>query len=270
MAITGLTFSGAGGTGKIPLTANAAQSTFLGGTNKTSMVFVAIINPSTTGVGSLTYGSYLGGSGTNNSLAGIAIGDLGTAILLDNGLVWVAGATASTDFPVDGTNGITTAKPAYQTTNMPEMNVGAPATTGFVTELDTSKVGLAGQVQYSSYFGGGGHCLVSFIGCNFGTGDAIGAIAEHSGIVYMTGLTTSAVGTGTFPTSANACQTKNKTSGIPFTAAGMTVNVPITAFVSKLDTTQSSTASQLAFSTLLGGSGDASIPASPEAASKDR
>src|SRR5271163_244875 len=64
VAITGLTFSGAsGGATTIPLTANAAQSTFLGGTNETSMAFVAEINPTS---GALTYGSYLGGSGNSD------------------------------------------------------------------------------------------------------------------------------------------------------------------------------------------------------------
>ena len=271
VAITGLTFSGAGGTGKIPLSAFPAQSTFLGGTNKTSMAFVAMIDPTMVGAGSLTYGSYLGGSGTKDTKLGIniAVGDLGTAIVLDSGKIWVVGATASTDFPVDGTNGISTAKPAFQTVNEPEANAasgGPPATTGFVTELDTTKVGLAGQVVYSSYFGGTGFCI-NVIGCDFGTGDAIGALAEHSGIVYLTGLTTSAKsgapnlpgGSSPFPLSANNCQTANNTSGIPFTISGNTVNVPITAFVSKLDTTQSTAATQLSFSTLLGGSGPGEI-----------
>jgi hypothetical protein len=263
VGITGLTFSGGSGTtGRIPLSANAAQSTFLGGTNKTSMAFVAVINPSTTGSGSLTYGSYLGGSGTEDSFFGseiAAIGDLGTAIVLDSGKIWVAGATASTNFPVDGTNGISTSTPAYQTTNEPEAEAGAPATTGFVTEIDPSQTGIAKQILYSSYFGGGG-LQFTFEGFPiFATGDAIGALAEHDGVVYLTGLTSSAADGGTFPTSTNACQTTNNTSGIPFDVDGNTVPVPITAFVTKLDTTQTSAASELAFSTLLGGSGDADI-----------
>jgi hypothetical protein len=262
VAITGLTFSGAGGTGKIPLSAHPAQSGFLGGTNKTSMAFVAEINPDVTGASSLIYGSYLGGSGTNDSVGGTevaAIGDLGTAVVLDSGKIWVAGATASTNFPVDGTNGIATSKPAFQSTNQPETDAGPPATTGFVTEIDPTQTTIASQILYSSYFGGGG--LEFSIGPIkvFGTGDAIGAMAENGGVVYLTGLTSSAVGSGTFPTSSNACQTKNNTSGIPFTVDSQTVDIPITAFVTKLDTTQSVVASQLAFSTLLGGSGDADI-----------
>ena len=73
-----MTFSGNGGTGKTPLSANAAQSTFLGGTNKTSMAFVRpVINPSTTGTSSLTYGGCLGGSGSVDKVLGTTIAAIG-------------------------------------------------------------------------------------------------------------------------------------------------------------------------------------------------
>ena len=99
------------------------------------------------------------------------------------------------------------------------------------------------------------------LGCLFGTGDAIGAMAEHNGIVYVTGLTTSAFGGGTFDTSSNACKTTNTSAGIPFTVKGVgTTNVPVTAFVSAIDTTQTTVnANQVPFSTLLGGSGTADV-----------
>ena len=257
VAIIGSTFSGSGGTGKIPLQ-NAAQSSYLGSANSTSNAFVATINPTLSGLSSLTYGTYLGGSGAVSGAGGVAIGDIGTSIVLDSGKVWAAGATASTDFPADGTDGVSTAKPAFQTTNHANSTSTAPATAGFVTQIDPSQVGIAAQFLYSSYFSGGGN-NVDNLGV-FGTGDAIGDIAEHDGIVYMTGLATSGVsGEGAFPTSANACQTSNKSAGIPFKVSIFTVNVPVTAFVAALDTTQSSAPNQLAFSTLLGGSGTADV-----------
>jgi hypothetical protein len=260
VAITGSTFSGSGGTGKIPL-ANAAQSSYLGSANSTSNAFVATINPTVAGAASLTYGTYLGGTGSLNSTAGVAIGDIGTSIVIDSGTghLWTAGGTASTDFPVDGTNGISTATPAFQTTN-PDDPTGAepPATSGYVVEIDTSKVGIANQFLYSSYFGGTGQNVGS-VGV-FWTGDAIGDIAEHNGIVYMTGFTTSATGGAAgFPHSANACQTMNNSAGIPFKVSIFTIPVPVTAFVSALDTTQAVAANQLAFSTLLGGTGTADL-----------
>jgi len=169
VAITGLTFSGAaGGVSRIPLSAHPAQSTFLGGGNKTSMAFVAMINPTVSGSGSLTYGTYLGGSGSNNSLAGVAIGDIGTGIVIDGSNLWIAGTTASTDFPVNGVAGVNTTNPPIFNTNQPEANVGPPATTGIITELTPSSTAGLGQVTYSTYFGGGGLCLANFWGAYSG------------------------------------------------------------------------------------------------------
>ncbi len=247
VAITGAAFSN-----NIP-TKNATQATFLGATNSTSMAFAATFDPTqTTAANTLTYGSYLGGSGTNNSLAGVAIGDLGTGIVIDGGKLFIAGATASTNFPVSAH--------ALFSTNRASTSAGAPATTGFITEIDpTASAGLT-QILYSSYFGGTGF----IVGGILGVGDAIGAIAEHSGIVYVTGLTTSASPletgyTSTFPTSTNNCQATNNSAGITFSVSVFSFQVPITAFVSALDTTQTNTANQLVFSTLLGGSGEGDI-----------
>ncbi len=85
------------------MTQNAAFTSYKGGTNKTSDVFVAIFDPSLIGTPSLKYATYLGGSGqTASVLAGaftLSVGDVGDAIALDaNGKVWVAGLAASTDF----------------------------------------------------------------------------------------------------------------------------------------------------------------------------
>ena len=247
VAITGAAFSN-----NIPSEKRDA-SHIPGRYNSTSMAFAATFNPTqATAANTLTYGSYLGGSGTNNSLAGVAIGDLGTGIVIDGGKLFIAGATASTNFPVSAH--------ALFSTNRASTSAGAPATTGFITEIDpTASAGLT-QILYSSYFGGTGF----IVGGILGVGDAIGAIAEHSGIVYVTGLTTSASPletgyTSTFPTSTNNCQATNNSAGITFSVSVFSVQVPVTAFVSALDTTQTNTANQLVFSTLLGGSGEGDI-----------
>jgi hypothetical protein len=251
VVITGAAFSS-----NIPLK-NAAQSTFMGSGSKTSMAFVAEFKQENLGATSLTYGTYLGGSG--NSADGVAIGDVGTGIVFDTSTraFWVAGLTASTNFPVNGTDGVVTATPPFQSTNQAEANVHAPSTAGFVTEILVGANVGAAQIMYSTYFGGTGDCLVSIGSCLGGSGDAIGALAEHDGIVYVTGLTTSAKkgSTSTFPHSPNACQTINNSAGLNIGS----FTVPVTAFVSALDTTQSVAANQLLFSTLLGGTGKADV-----------
>ncbi len=200
VAITGAAFSN-----NIPLSAHPAQSGFLGGTS-TSMAYVAMFNTTS---GALTYGSYLGGSGNGDAL--VSVGDVGTAIVLDGSNAWVAGLTASTNFPVSAT--------PFESTNEAETMAGPPATTGFITELTPSGTSGLSQIDYSTYFGGTGFFVsIPFVG-TFGTGDAIGAMAESGGKVYVTGLTTSASAletsyASTFPTTANKCQGTNNSSGI--------------------------------------------------------
>ncbi|MGC1399114.1 choice-of-anchor D domain-containing protein [Candidatus Binatus sp.] len=259
VAITGAAFSD-----NIP-TKNATQGTFLGSTSEgTSNAFVAEFNPTGTGTltgTSLTYASYLGGSGADLSFLGdsiLAIGDVGTAIVLDSGNIYVAGLTASANFPVDGNlAGVTTTNPPFEEHNNAQTSAGIPAFTGFVTEIDPSDTAGLGQILYSTYFGGTGFDIVFDGLVDVGLGDAIGAMAEHSGIVYLTGLTTSAAqgGTTPFPLSTNKCQATNNSSGITFDDE----TVPITAFVSALDTTNSNATDQLVYSSLLGGSGMADV-----------
>jgi hypothetical protein len=262
VAITGVAFSD-----NIPVK-NATQATFQGSTSEgTSNAFVAEFMPTSTATGgtsgtSLTYASYLGGSGA--SLAGeLNIGDVGTAIVLDSGNIYVAGLTASANFPVDGNlAGVSTTNPPFEEHNNAQTNAGVPAFTGFVTEIDPSDSPGLGQILYSTYFGGTGFDIVitDIITIDVGLGDAIGAMAEHSGVVYLTGLTTSAsplntTFVSTFPTSTNKCQASNNSSGIMFDGE----TVPITSFVAALDTTNSSAPAQLKYSSLLGGSGMADV-----------
>ena len=104
-----------------PTTANAYQTTHVGGTTD---AFVTKLDPDGT---SLVYSTYLGGSGGDYAL-GIAVDSSGNA--------YVAGYTASTNFP-------TTAN-AYQMTH-----VGG-TTDAFVTKLDPDGTSLI----YSTYLGG--------------------------------------------------------------------------------------------------------------------
>lgn len=99
-------------------TVNAIQSIFQGGSDD---AFIAELNPNGT---QLLFATYLGGSG-NEGAVGIAIDGNGDAV--------VAGTTTSTNFP---------------THNPLEATLGG-ANDGFIT-----RVTAAGQLQYSTYFGG--------------------------------------------------------------------------------------------------------------------
>jgi uncharacterized repeat protein (TIGR01451 family) len=124
---------------------NALQATYAGGVD----AFVTVVNPSATG---LVYSTFLGGSGL----------DAGNSIVLDAaGNVYVAGETASQDFP--GTlNG-------FQPAN-------AGGSDAFVAQLDPSGAVLV----YATYLGG--------TGLDRGTGVAVNA----SGKLLVTGQTSSA------------------------------------------------------------------------------
>jgi len=221
--------------------ANPYQTNYGGATNATSNAFVAEFDPALTGAASMLYGTYIGGSGQVTTAGGvIAIGDLASGIAIDSGKIWISGSAGSTDFPIAGS-----AAPAFQSTNLAAAsgNAGAPATSGFVSELDPTQTGTA-QLLYSTYFGGNGF-KISIPPFVLGVGDAAVDIALSGGKVFITGATTS---TTEFPLSANACQTKNNSAG------GFT-KVPITGFVAELDPSQQIAANQLIFSTYLGGSG---------------
>jgi len=112
--------------------------------------FVARLDPS----GSrLVYSTYLGGSGD----------DFGYGVALDqSGAAYVAGGTASADFPT--ANGFQAAS-------------GGGSLDGFVTKLDAAGASLV----YSSYLGGGG------------ADQCVGGVAvDASGAAYVTGNTDSA------------------------------------------------------------------------------
>jgi len=130
------------------------------------------------------------------------------------GKIYVTGMTFAIDFPTTPTS----LKPGPLSTN--------PNGTGFLTKLDPTKSGTASLV-YSTYLGGTG-------------GDSGNAIAvDAAGVnAYVAGNTTSA----NFPT-------KN-----PFQSAPATGNTTGSAFLTRIDTTQSGPNS-LIYSTYLGGNG---------------
>jgi hypothetical protein len=149
----------------------------------------------------LIYATYLGGSAD----------DLGAGIAVDeDGFAYVAGVTTSPNFPVTST--------AFQPANASSLDV-------FVTKLNRRGT----ELVYSTYLGGRGDEATVF---------ALGLAVDESGIVYLTGNTTST----DFPTTPGAFQ--------PTFAGG-----DADAFVTKLNRR----GTELIYSTYLGGSecGDA-------------
>jgi hypothetical protein len=272
--VTGLTISE-----DFPLTAGAFQSVnYATPSNAVSTAFISKFNASGT---ALLYSTYLGGVAISNTLH--QQGDYGKAIAVDaSGNAYVTGYTYSSDFPI--TSG------AFQKGNQ-AATLGRA--TGFVTKLNPSGTGLIystylggslldeltslsidssgdayisgisfsadfpttpGVLQTSnkSFSGSGfngvvtklnptGSALIysTYLGGASSDGSTIGSIywtnpivVDKSGNVYVAGFTTS----GDFPVSANAYQKTNH--------GGFNITV------SKLN----STATQLLYSTYLGGS----------------
>lgn len=154
-------------------------------------------------------------------------GDSALGIALDSSSkIYVTGQTFSIDFPT--TSNALKAGPLVT-------NVSG---TSFISKLDPALSGTSSLV-YSSYLGGP----------NGDLGYAIAA--DAGGNAYITGMTKSTAGSGTtaFPTTSGAFQSAlSSTSG--------------NAFLSRIDTTKSGSAS-LIYSTYLGGNGaNATNPAS--------
>ncbi len=256
--VTGITSSA-----NFPTTPGARQTVF-GGMDD---AFVTKIDPTQSGAASLVYSTYLGGSNLDEGF-GIAVDSSGNA--------YVAGLTASADFPTVG---------AFQA-----------AFNGGIDDAFVSKLNAAGSaLLYSTYLGGNDD------------DEGFAIATDNSGNAFVTGLTAST----NFPTTAGAFQavfgglpddafvTKIDTTktgaasliystylggigddqgfGIALDSSGNTYVVGLTAatnfpttvgafqtvfggglndaFVAKFDTTKSSAAS-LVYSTYLGGSGD--------------
>jgi beta-propeller repeat-containing protein len=154
-----------GGTGSsnFPTTPGAFQSVLRGGGD----AFVTKLNPTGS---ALLYSTYLGGSASEGGYTRIAVDSVGNA--------YVAGHTASTDFP--------TTAGAFQTSLI---GVVAP----FVTKLNAAGSALV----YSTYLGGSS---IQIGGSNFKEGIAIAV--DSLGNAYVAGGTTS----NSFPTTLGAFQ----------------------------------------------------------------
>jgi hypothetical protein len=191
--------------------------------------FISKINPTASGMGSLVYSSYLGG--TDGPPGGNP--DVGNAVAADvKGNAYVTGLTASlpgsapANFPV-------TAASAFQTT------LGTTDGNAFLTRIDTTQSGSS-SLAYSTYLGGSGANAITS-GQLFGE-QAQGVAVDSSENAYIVGITTST----DFPTTnTNAFQ--------PNTAPPAAVALG-TVFVARIDTsTTKSPAASLIYSTYLGG-----------------
>ena len=180
-ATTGIAYiTGQTGSVDFPLSSSPHapfQSTLTSGANN---AFIAQIDTTIAGSGGLIYSSFLGGAGSAS-----AGGDQGNGIALDgNNNAYIAGTTASTNFPV--TPG------AFQTANP---NGAIFGRTAFVARFDTTKSAAASLV-YSTYLGGTG-----------GLGDAgLGIAVDSLKQAYVSGFTSSS----DFPKTTGAPQTSRQ------------------------------------------------------------
>lgn len=188
--VVGLTASQPGtALANFPVTATTAfQATAPTGI-ASGAAFVAKLDTTQSGAASLLYSTYFGGNGAHASSPGPGFSDAAFGVAEDSaGNTYVAGTTASTDFP-------TTAGTAFQPA-VPAGNTGGAA---FVSRFDTTKVAGA-SLLYSTYLGGDS--------ADFGGAMALGP----SNVAYVTGSTKSLL----FRTTPGAFQTTGNTSGITF------------------------------------------------------
>jgi hypothetical protein len=161
-----------------PSASSAFQQSFAGGS---SDAFVAELNDSGT---TLVYGSYLGGSGT----------DEGTGIAVDStDEAYVTGFTSSSDFPI--------------TSNATQTTLGGDQD-AFLAKFDS----VGAKLLYSTYFGGQSNDTAYGIGYNPGAG------GSASASLYIVGQTSSS----NFPTTTGAFQTSVNSSNQAFVAKFVT------------------------------------------------
>lgn len=162
--VTGQTFST-----DYPTTSNALKQSPLA-SNANGTAFLSVINPTASGVASLLYSTYVGGSG----------GDTGNGVAVDASQnAYITGGTASTDFPV--MNSI--------------QGLNSTSGNAFLTRIDVTKSGAASLI-YSTYLGGSGTGNGTLLFAD--TGNAVAV--DTSSNAYITGATTST----DFPTTTNA------------------------------------------------------------------
>jgi Beta-propeller repeat/Abnormal spindle-like microcephaly-assoc'd, ASPM-SPD-2-Hydin len=200
-----------------PTTTNALIQSPLT-TNPSGTAFLTKIDPTLSGMASLVYSSYIGGTS----------GDFANAVAADaNGNAYIGGLTFSS-VGAPGSGGFTVTPGAVQPT--PGNNVG----TGFLTRIDTTQSGT-GSLIYSTYLGGNAANIANFLQV---FGDAVTGVAvDTANNAYLTGVTSST----NFPS----------VNGLPGTP--IAANTQAAAFVTRIDTTKTVTAPP-AYSTYLEGS----------------
>lgn len=165
--LTGVTNSAGIGAGAIifPLTSNALQPIFGGNPVHNTDAFLAIIDPSKSGLASLVYSSFLGG--TNNEKGhSVAVNGAGS-------LITVAGYTNSSDFPTTGN--------AYRNSPPPP----GWSSNGFITQFTSSLPGDGSSqyaMRYSTYLGGNS---------SVSRDDVYGITLDANGLIVATGRTES-------------------------------------------------------------------------------
>jgi Beta-propeller repeat len=142
----------------VPATAIQTTNNAIGSPIGTA--FLSRINPSSVGLGSLVYSTFLGGSKEDSGL-GVAVNSSNTA--------FITGFTKSPDFPMVATN------TGFQTTLK-----NATGGNAFVATIDTSQPNL---LAYSTYLGGGTNGFGSNPG-EVGSAIALGP----TGDAYITGI----------------------------------------------------------------------------------
>lgn len=232
-------------------TISGFQSGPKAGSTGSSHVFVSRLSGfDSTTTPTLTYSTYLSGSGT----------DIASGLATDgNGNAFVTGTTTSVLASDVGSGFPSTAQPVpYQLNPSPNSAIQF-----FVTEVDTNIPGTA-SVPYSTYFGGNNGTVAAQQGGGIAV-DTVGNV-YFSGTTnfYNSGIGTNGAGglqTGDFPI-LNAYQpclnTPPPTVIVPpLSCPAVTSPEPTDAFVAKLNPANAQTGGlQLLFSTYFGGSGN--------------
>ena len=162
------------------------------------VAFVTLIDTGMSGTSSLAYSTFFGGTG----------GDDGFGIATDtNGNAYVAGTTASADFPISP--------------NVIPRTIPNPKGTPFVLKLSPKGNGTADRI-YASYFGGSGNSKTADMG------EAI-AVDSH-GNAYVTGTTSS----GDMPTTTDTFQTSLEGNSDAFVAK-LPLTLPVVVSPTSVD-----------------------------------
>ncbi len=215
--VTGQSFSS-----DFPTTSNAFKQSPNPTNTNVGTSFISKIDPTLSGLASLVYSSYIGGTS----------GDFGNGIAVDaSGNAYVTGITFSLAGSGATFNSLLTfpVLNAFQAAPTSSANGNA-----FLTRIDTTKSGNASLI-YSTYLGGAGANAATLGFADQG----FGVTVDSSSNAYIVGATSST----DFPT--NGTLAANQPNSPPGNTKG-------TGFLTRIDTTKSGGAS-LAYSTYLGG-----------------